>query len=108
LWPRRSRLRSRGTIPGPEGGVLAAYATSRPGTFDHAVGEGKERAAPAAREPPRSAIGARHVPVPLTPHKEDDFPAPAARERQAPRYLYLAYAHRPPLYFLAFRYPPRA
>jgi hypothetical protein len=34
---------------------------------------------------------------------------PAARERQAPRYLYLAYAHRPPLiFFLRFRYPLRA
>src|SRR5215203_1844474 len=48
-------------------GVLAAHTKRRPGIFDHAVGEGKEHAAPAAREPPRSAVGARHVPVALAP-----------------------------------------
>jgi hypothetical protein len=58
-----------------KGGVLAAYPARRPGISDHAVGEGKERAAPAAREPPRSAVGARLVPVPLSPQEEDDLPA---------------------------------
>jgi len=54
----------------------AKGSSARP---DHAVGEGKARAAPAAREVPRAAIGARLVPVPFAPHKEDDLSAPAAR-----------------------------
>ena len=35
---------------------LTARSARRPGIFDHAIGEGKERTAPAAREPPRSAV----------------------------------------------------
>src|SRR5215212_3169624 len=106
---RTLRLFVAELLPNIWAGPLFTSSWFRPGFFYHSFGEGKECAAPAAREPPRSAVGAGLVPVPLAPHKEDDLPAPAARERQAPRYLYLAYAHRPPLiFFLRFRYPPRA
>lgn len=36
---------------------LATYPTRGLGIFHHAVGEGKERAAPAARKPPRPTVG---------------------------------------------------
>src|SRR5215210_6605913 len=76
-------LRVRSALP--KGG-----SSTRP---DHAVGERKVRAAAAAHEAPRAAIGARLVPVPFAPQKEDYLPTPAARERQTPGYPYLGNAH---------------
>src|SRR5215207_4428752 len=79
--------------------VMRCTSTNRPskmrssaGSY-HAVGEGELRSAPAAREAPRTAVVAGLVPVPLAPQEEDELPAPAARERQTPRYLHLGNAH---------------
>src|SRR5215211_3303268 len=81
-----------------EPSVPAARVAQLPGSFHHAVGEGKLRTAPAAQKAPWATVSARLIPVPLAPQEEDDLPAPAARERQTSTYLYPGYAHDLPLW----------
>ena len=73
--------------------VLAAHVADHKGNVDHAIGKGQLRTASAARQAPRAAVRARLVPVPFASQEEDDLPAPAARERQTPGYLYPGYIH---------------
>ena len=74
-----------GGSPGGVHGVERQQGRDRPLVVAVSVEfvEPKVCAAPAAREAPRVAIGARLVPVPFAPQEDDDLSAPAAGERQA-------------------------